>query len=144
MIKNCYNNFSTRARGRGGMNLGPGPFSSSSLNMGGNYDVGRSQRTGGKGNGSSLRHGGRSGMGGFNKMSVINSKTGHSVHMRGLPFEATVSDVVEFFAPLNPVDIRLLYEPNTGRPKGECDVDFSTHSDAETAMQKDKQNMGKF
>ena len=27
---------------------------------------------------------------------------------------------------------------------GECDVDFATHADAEAAMKKDKQNMGKW
>ena len=68
--------------------------------------------------------------------------TGHCVHMRGLPFEATTKDVNNFFAPLNPVDIRIIYDQNTGRAKGECDVDFSTHADAEAAMQKDKQNIG--
>jgi len=78
----------------------------------------------------------------INRMTLANSKTGHSVHMRGLPFESTSADVVRFFAPLQTVDIRLLYETNTGRPKGECDVDFITHHDAEEAMKKDKQNMG--
>merc|ERR1712180_225406 len=63
------------------------------------------------------------------------------IHMRGLPFEATVSDVYQFFAPLNPVEVRLSYE-ESGRPKGECDVDFATHADCEAAMSKDKQNMG--
>ena len=69
------------------------------------------------------------------------STTGHMIHMRGLPFEATVSDVYQFFAPLNPVEVRLSYE-ESGRPKGECDVDFATHADCEAAMSKDKQNMG--
>lgn len=138
--------FSCRARGRGGMNFGLGPFSSCSLKSGGDYDAERNNnsRNGGKGV-SSLRHGGGwSGIGGlYHKMTVANSKTGHSVHMRGLPFKATMDDVSQFFAPLIPVDIRLLYESNTGRPNGKCDVDFPTHSDAETAMRKDKQNMGK-
>merc|ERR1719447_1450830 len=49
--------------------------------------------------------------------------------------------VYSFFNPINPVEVRLLYEDN-GRPKGECDVDFATHNDAEAAMTKDKQNMG--
>lgn len=73
--------------------------------------------------------------------AVQNSTTGHSIHMRGLPFEATLQDVLDFYTPLVPVDVRLLYEAS-GRPKGECDVDFSTHSDCEAAMLKDKQNMG--
>lgn len=66
----------------------------------------------------------------------------YSLSTTGLPFEATVGDVIRFFAPLQPIDIRLLSESNTGRPKGECDVDFTTHQHAEEAMKKDKQNMG--
>ena len=62
--------------------------------------------------------------------------------MRGLPFEATTNDVTQFFAPLNPVDIRFIHDQDTGRVKGECDVDFATHNDAEAAMQNDKKNMG--
>ena len=123
------------------MNLGPSGFSSSGSNFGSGYDGG--MRRGGK---SGPMRGGRSGgMGGMNgnKMGVQNSKTGHSVHMRGLPFEATQNDVAQFFSPLNPVDIRLLFE-SSGRPKGECDVDFASHVDAESAMQKDKQNMGRY
>jgi len=116
-----------RARGRGGMNLGPSGFNTG----GGNF--GRS----GRGTGGPIR-GGRN-MGAMK--GGDESTTGHSVHMRGLPFEATVSDVYQFFAPINPVEVRLLYE-ESGRPKGECDVDFATHNDAEAAMLKDKQNMG--
>jgi len=70
------------------------------------------------------------------------SKTGHMVHMRGLPFEATQGDVYQFLAPFIPTEVRMLYE-ESGRPKGECDADFNTHSDAEAAMSKNKQNMGR-
>ena len=69
------------------------------------------------------------------------SKTGFCVHMRGLPFDSTTNDVIKFFAPLNPVDIRFLYD-HSGRAKGMCDVDFSSPNDAESAMSKDKQNIG--
>ena len=72
----------------------------------------------------------------------MNSTTGHSVHMRGLPFEATQGDIEAFFSPLNPVSIRIIYEA-TGRAKGEADVDFASHEDARAAMEKHKQNMGK-
>jgi len=121
-----------RARGRGGMNLGPSGFNTG----GGNF----SPRSGGRGGAGGPMRGGRNAMGGGMK-GVDESTTGHSVHMRGLPFEATVPDVYSFFNPINPVDVRLLYEDN-GRPKGECDVDFATHNDAEAAMTKDKKNMG--
>jgi len=117
-----------RARGRGGMNLGPSGF-----NTGGGSFGGRSSR----GTGGPIRGGRSMGM----MKGADHSTTGHSVHMRGLPFEASVQDVYSFFDGINPVDVRLLYE-DSGRPKGECDVDFSTHNDAEAAMSKDKQNMG--
>lgn len=115
------------ARGRGGMNLGPSGFNT------GNFGSRR-------GTGGPMR-GGRNMGGGRGGESDSESTTGHSVHMRGLPFEATVADVYQFFAPINPVEVRLLYE-DSGRPKGEADVDLSTHADAEAAMLKDKQNMG--
>lgn len=110
------------------MNLGPSGFNTG----GGNF--GRS----GRGTGGPIRGGRSMGM----MKGVDESTTGHSVHMRGLPFEASVQDVYSFFNPLNPVEVRLSYE-DSGRPKGECDVDFATHADAEAAMRKDKQNMGK-
>lgn len=121
-----------RARGRGAMNLGPSGFNSA------NFAASRNPRVMAGG-----MRGGRGGaMGGMNdKPRMQGSTTGHSVHMRGLPFEATVADVCAFFAPLNPTEVRLLYE-DSGRAKGECDVDFLTHADAESAMGKNKQHMG--
>lgn len=132
-------NFGGPRRGRGGMNLGPSGFNSG--NYDGGYDSGRSGRGG---RGGPMRGGRSGGMGGgmTRGISVQNSKTGHSIHMRGLPFEATTNDVSQFFAPLNPVDIRFIFDQMSGRVKGECDVDFATHNDAEAAMKKDKQNMG--
>jgi len=134
-----------RARGRGGMNLGPGGISANFNTDNSTYQINanntRNHNMGGNGRKGAMNMNGGRRMG-VNRMTVANSKTGHSVHMRGLPFESTAADVIRFFAPLQPVDIRLLYESNTGRPKGECDVDFTTHHDAEEAMKKDKQNMG--
>ena len=49
--------------------------------------------------------------------------------------------MLDFFSPITPVDVRMIYEDG-GRPKGECDVDFATHADAEATMAKNKQNMG--
>merc|ERR1712183_317247 len=72
---------------------------------------------------------------------IQNSTTGFMVHMRGLPFEATQGYIFKFFAPLNPCEVLILYE-DSGRPKGEADVDFNSHADAESAMEKNKENMG--
>ena len=37
------------------------------------------------------------------------SSTGHIVHMRGLPYHATESDVINFFTPLAPVRVQMEY-----------------------------------
>jgi len=115
------------ARGRGGMNMAPSGFN----NM---YNSSGPMR-----GGKSFRGRGMGGMPPSN--NVMNSTTGHSIHMRGLPFEATASDVRNFFSNSHPVDIRILFE-SSGRAKGEADVDFATHQEAKDAMSKDKQNMG--
>eukprot|EP00112_Aurelia_sp_Birch-Aquarium-sp1_P014871 Seg3242.4 transcript_id=Seg3242.4/GoldUCD/mRNA.D3Y31 product="Heterogeneous nuclear ribonucleoprotein F" protein_id=Seg3242.4/GoldUCD/D3Y31 len=137
----------SRARGRGGLgasgfnddfgldDLGAGGFGGS----GGRGRGPRGARPSGGGGGGSGRNGGR---GGSSTMQVMNSTTGHSVHMRGLPFDSSDDDIMQFFTPLNPVSIRIIYEPN-GRPKGEADVDFATHEAASAAMGKHKQNMGR-
>ena len=106
------------------------------------YGSGGYSGPGGRGRGPRSRSG-RSGgsRNGGSSMQVMNSTTGHSVHMRGLPFDSTEDDIAQFFSPLNPVSIRIIYEPN-GRPKGEADVDFATHDAATAAMSKHKQNMG--
>ena len=120
------------------MNLGPSGF-----NNGGGYDGGYDGGRMARGRGGPMR-GGRGGrMGGGGSGMQQASKTGFCVHMRGLPFDSTTNDVIKFFAPLTPVDIRFQYD-NTGRAIGECDVDFSSSNDAEGAMGKDKQNIGNF
>lgn len=68
------------------------------------------------------------------------SKTGHSVHMRGLPFQANDQDVADFFSPLVPVKVEFEFNAQ-GRPTGEANVDFSTHQEAKEAMKKHKANM---
>lgn len=82
------------------------------------------------------RGGGGSGGGNFGMMST----TGHTVHMRGLPFSAKESDVKQFFMPLNPVNIFMEY--SNGSFNGQVDVDFATHDDAQAAMLKHKSTMG--
>ncbi|XP_077434373.1 heterogeneous nuclear ribonucleoprotein H isoform X2 [Vanacampus margaritifer] len=72
--------------------------------------------------------------------SSFQSTTGHCVHMRGLPYRATESDIYIFFSPLNPVRVHIEVGPD-GRVTGEADVEFATHEDAVAAMSKDKANM---
>lgn len=67
----------------------------------------------------------------------------HLVHMRGLPYNANEDDIADFFLPLTPCRVTLLYD-DTGRPSGEADVEFRTHLEASKAMNKDKANMRKY
>eukprot|EP00729_Bicosta_minor_P018816 gene18816-14673_t len=46
-----------------------------------------------------------------------------TIRMRGLPFSATEEDVLKFFKPMVPLDIRLT-ENREGKPSGRCFVDF--------------------
>ncbi|XP_056386260.1 heterogeneous nuclear ribonucleoprotein H3 isoform X2 [Hyla sarda] len=66
--------------------------------------------------------------------------SGHFVHMRGLPFRATESDIANFFSPLTPLRVHIDIGAD-GRATGEADVEFATHEDAVAAMSKDKNNM---
>lgn len=64
----------------------------------------------------------------------------HLVHMRGLPYRATDEDIDNFFRPVRPINISMLFD-DRGRPAGDADVEFATHEDAMRAMEKDKNNM---
>ncbi|MGH0176617.1 UNVERIFIED_CONTAM: hypothetical protein FKN15_073339 [Acipenser sinensis] len=77
--------------------------------------------------------------------SNINPKTSlsvHNIHMRGLPFEVTGLDIVNFFSPLKPVRIHIEFGPD-GKATGEADVYFTTHEDAVSAMTKDRSHIRK-
>ncbi|KAM9313385.1 heterogeneous nuclear ribonucleoprotein H2-like [Gastrophryne carolinensis] len=76
----------------------------------------------------------------YNDGSSFQSTTGHCVHMRGLPYRATETDVYTFFSPLSPVRVHIEIGAD-GRVTGEADVEFATHEDAVAAMSKDKANM---
>ncbi|XP_051504007.1 heterogeneous nuclear ribonucleoprotein H3-like isoform X3 [Myxocyprinus asiaticus] len=85
---------------------------------------------------------GRGGTGGQGYSSDTNSgfHSGHFVHMRGLPFRASETDVANFFAPLIPVRVHIDVGPN-GKSTGEADVEFGSHENAVSAMSKDKNHM---
>ncbi|KAH9495430.1 Heteroproteinous nuclear ribonucleoprotein H [Bulinus truncatus] len=107
----------------------------------------RSRRGGGGGGGGGMNfmRGGRMNMDlmerrGMQPGSCYISKTGHSVHMRGLPFQALEQDVFDFFSPIQPVRCEFEFGVN-GRPTGEANVDFATHQEAVEAMKKHKSNM---
>jgi len=118
--------------GFGGPGMGPGPgFGMRGRGGRGGPPMGPPMR--GRGGPMGMRDRGGPG-------SQYMSKTGHSVHMRGLPFAANDQDVFDFFSPIQPV--RCEFELNDqGRSTGEANVDFATHQEAVDAMKKHKCNM---
>ena len=62
--------------------------------------------------------------------------------MRGLPFNCTESDIMNFFAPLEPYNIVFLVSEKDNRRTGECECNFISHNDACEAMKNDNKFMG--
>jgi len=112
------------------MGARPGPYDRPS-GMG--YGGGRGGRRGGGGGGV------RS-----SDKDLKDCTTGHMILMRGLPFEAKQGDVYRFLAPIIPAEVRMLMvtDGDKTKPKGTCEVDFMTHSDAVAAMSKNRMMMG--
>lgn len=63
------------------------------------------------------------------------------VRLRGLPFNCAEFDIYKFFAGLDIVDVFLVNK--NGRFSGEAFVVFAGHMQAEHALQRDRQNMGR-
>merc|ERR1719491_1497755 len=67
------------------------------------------------------------------------------LRLRGLPFNATPEQVLQFFAgfelPRGPAGIHMVLGPN-GRPNGEAFVELGAEDLAESAMSRDRQTMG--
>ncbi|XP_071808407.1 heterogeneous nuclear ribonucleoprotein F-like [Asterias amurensis] len=119
-----------QSRGRGSGGGGYGMRSSGS-------GFGGSSSSGGGGS----YGGGFGGPGGDSMSPGFVSSTGHSVHMRGLPYSATEEHIMEWFEK-KAVPCRVVIKfNNKGQPSGEADVDFTSHRDATAAMGKDKEHM---
>ncbi|XP_072521306.1 G-rich sequence factor 1 [Salminus brasiliensis] len=71
------------------------------------------------------------------RVSTANSLPTHFVHMRGIPFQATAEDIVDFFYPIRVFKI-LIEFGSRGQPLGLADVYFTSHCDAVSAMVNDK------
>ena len=65
----------------------------------------------------------------------------HSVRMRGLPYSVKEKDITDFFSPLTSLRVNMEFD-QYGRPSGEAEVYFSTHEDANAAMQKNNEHIG--
>ena len=87
------------------------------------------------GMGYGMRGGGPPRLGRTGPGSDHISTTGHSIHMRGLPWKVSETDICLFFNPLVPAAIHIHFEPD-GRAKGTADVDFGTYEEAKKGMEK--------
>jgi len=83
---------------------------------------------------------GRGGRGGKFGGGQYDEMTGHTVHMRGLPFQCEDQDIAKFFEPMCPVGIFIKMQDD-GRATGEADADFASHEEAQEAMSKDKESI---
>ena len=66
----------------------------------------------------------------------------HMVRLRGLPYSAQEKDITDFFQPLVPIRVNMDFD-QLGRPSGEAEVFFQSHEDAQAAMKKNNQHIGK-
>ena len=70
---------------------------------------------------------------------------GYVVRLRGLPFTASLTDVLQFFAGLDivrsPPGVVFTCTPD-GRPSGEAYVEFMTAAAQQSALQRHKQQLG--
>jgi len=68
-------------------------------------------------------------------------QSGHAIRMQGIPFNATESDVAEWFSSVvDPVKVDIAHADD-GRPSGNATAWFATLQDAKKAMTKNKENM---
>ena len=64
-----------------------------------------------------------------------------TVRVLGLPFKAREPEIVGFFKPLKPIDVRLLFDKRK-RSSGRAFVDFATKPEWKKALEKHKSKMG--
>ncbi|XP_014253054.1 heterogeneous nuclear ribonucleoprotein H2 [Cimex lectularius] len=131
MSRNNQRNFRGMGGGGGFNDFDDGPWDQN--NSGGVWDMPSHNRGGIKPLIPNLDRGNFGGSGNWQPPT-------HCIHMRGLPFRASQADIADFFRPIIPVSIRILFD-NHGRPSGEADVEFGCHDDAVKAMAKDKSHM---
>ncbi|KAL6959828.1 hypothetical protein U1Q18_039980 [Sarracenia purpurea var. burkii] len=88
-----------------------------------------------------VNSGGSSGFQPYGYSSGFLPSTFPVVRLRGLPFNCTDIDIFKFFTGLDIVDVLLVNK--NGRFSGEAFVVFALPMQAEFALQKDRQNMGR-
>ena len=90
---------------------------------------------GGAYQGGAAYHGGS---GGGNRTACGENLTPNKLHMRGLPYRVTASQIEDFFAPLRIVEIKL-GQLQDGRASGDGLVEFANFHDAQSALSRDRQ-----
>ena len=111
------------------------------------YSTSYGAPTGGPGGGNEmityppLRSQSQGGGRGGGEDATIKGK--HGIKMRGLPYSAEEKEILDFFLPHVPVKVLMEYN-QYGRPAGTAEVMFSTHEEAEKAMDKHNAHMGKY
>lgn len=70
---------------------------------------------------------------------------GYVVKLRGLPWSATVEEILKFFwdsKVIGGTDGVHMTSSREGRPSGEAFVEFSTEEDLKQALKRDRDHMG--
>jgi len=76
-------------------------------------------------------------VGNYNILSLRKCHSGHIVQMRGLDYDTTEDDIIDFFKPLGIVPAKIhLKSDGSGRTAGFSEVEFNTHSEAVIALRK--------
>lgn len=78
-------------------------------------------------------------------MSVGEHDEGYIVKLRGLPWSATTDDILRFFKNCKVLNGKLgihMTSSREGRPSGEAFVEFESDEDMNTALRKDRDNIG--
>ena len=124
--------------GRGG--YGGGGYGGGGYGGRGGYDGGRDRGYGGRTRDSG--YGGGRGGGGAGGGGRTNDAS--TVFMGGLSYDSSEHDIKDFFSKerLNPMKVRLLSDPNTGKFKGAAFVEFDRETDAQQACRLDGKEMG--
>jgi len=75
---------------------------------------------------------------------AVENEQNSVIRMRGLPFSALDSDIIEFFEQecVKPVRVHIVREEGIGRPSGTAFAEFSTQEESETAMKCNRKNIG--
>jgi RNA recognition motif-containing protein len=64
------------------------------------------------------------------------------IKMRGLPFDVTSEQILDFFKKYSPISHSLKIGYNGGRKSGDASILFSTRKEAKEALELDREKIG--